>query len=869
MSSSSLIESGRQSKITITRSEESNQEEEENITENGNAEKIVVNKIENKSSEQTREEEEETKSKLSSNNSSSLINGEQLIVEGNEFNDSESIGSNIDPNKEFKLKAIKSTAKEQYLENDKTLKSFIERLKKLYNDAIISPEDVTKINNLENGGIPDRLSFDAALNEIVLHFNEMENNYSTDITSLRQDLTILRKDKEVKIREWKERYDKLQSRWNETMANLDDLQFEKEELRKERDSLFFMKKSISNTESENISMSDMWKSFKQSKEFKDTMVKQKLEHIKSFFNNLLLAMTETLASQIGIIYIFQPKTNELRSFSIANNIGNSNEKNIKKIVIPSNQGITGDVFSKGIPVNAFDSYSYKRFNKTIDRMAGIKTKTVVSYPLFSQKKNATIGVLEMLNKTNGKEQFDIQDEARMTEFSFIISHLIDSEIDYFQNIGSRSRKPSNNNSVEGSSPREDKKKMLKSGRHKSTTRVVDGNDDSELGVIEKLREKNDSLIPKDIEDYIKKLEACWRRAVGETAQLRNTYTKSERELSEKQNRISFLDKKVTELEHLAEELKTKLISETKDHKALKNEWKTKESELKQEVEEYKRTSQQLMAEQAKRGKEDNTKTLNLPISSANSLSRTYVNVADKKIELPYLDMKHQNKKVIISLSPKKEPSSNTLLSNNTPVSDSVESTNNNNNLEIERQKHNEEIPQTKNAFVPVFSNAVINTLISLPPLFHELFVQLPIAAVLLTKKHRIWRVNTKFTSLVECTNEQTLIGLHFSDICVGIDEESLPKLLQFDIVQGLGITKCEEVGNLLIGGSSSTFSTITPNHNENNQKKRVFVKVNAHIGKIGLSGQKFVTTTSTNVPPKVMKAPFYCILLYKVKSQNN
>ncbi|CAK0818227.1 unnamed protein product [Prorocentrum cordatum] len=70
--------------------------------------------------------------------------------------------------------------------------------------------------------------------------------------------------------------------------------------------------------------------------------------------------------------------------------------------IPFGAGIAGHVAMTGDTVIIDDAYADARFNKTIDRKTGFRTRTVLCAPLKARK-GGVIGVVQLINKTHSSE----------------------------------------------------------------------------------------------------------------------------------------------------------------------------------------------------------------------------------------------------------------------------------------------------------------------------------------------------------------------------------------------------------------------------------------------------------------------------------
>jgi diguanylate cyclase (GGDEF)-like protein len=78
----------------------------------------------------------------------------------------------------------------------------------------------------------------------------------------------------------------------------------------------------------------------------------------------------------------------------------SAKKSIKKLRLKPGEGIAGWVAKRGVPLVVSDVVKDRRFSKRIDQQSGFMTKSVMCAPIISKDK--TLGVLEVINKKDGK-----------------------------------------------------------------------------------------------------------------------------------------------------------------------------------------------------------------------------------------------------------------------------------------------------------------------------------------------------------------------------------------------------------------------------------------------------------------------------------
>lgn len=110
-------------------------------------------------------------------------------------------------------------------------------------------------------------------------------------------------------------------------------------------------------------------------------------------SRLIEITTESLEAYRGTVFLHDKDTNELYSRAALGNL-------IQEIRIPIHQGIVGNVFVTGQPVNIDDAYADARFNPEMDKKTGYKTRNVLAVPIKT-KDRQIVGVIQLLNKKSG------------------------------------------------------------------------------------------------------------------------------------------------------------------------------------------------------------------------------------------------------------------------------------------------------------------------------------------------------------------------------------------------------------------------------------------------------------------------------------
>ncbi len=96
-----------------------------------------------------------------------------------------------------------------------------------------------------------------------------------------------------------------------------------------------------------------------------------------------------------------------------------------EIRIPKGSGIAGAVAASGEPLNIPDVYEDPRFDPTVDRKTGYRTRGVLCTPLFDDG-GRVFGVAQVLNKAGGSKAFDAVDLKRFQAFAEKMGVILES-----------------------------------------------------------------------------------------------------------------------------------------------------------------------------------------------------------------------------------------------------------------------------------------------------------------------------------------------------------------------------------------------------------------------------------------------------------
>ncbi len=125
------------------------------------------------------------------------------------------------------------------------------------------------------------------------------------------------------------------------------------------------------------------------------------ETLDEMLEILVDMITKEVNADRGTIFLNDEGTGELYS-----RVAHGNFQ--REIRILNNTGIAGHVFQTGESTLVEDAYSDERFNRSIDKQTGYKTKSILCVPIRTVREDI-IGVAQILNKGDG--QFTEQDRA--------------------------------------------------------------------------------------------------------------------------------------------------------------------------------------------------------------------------------------------------------------------------------------------------------------------------------------------------------------------------------------------------------------------------------------------------------------------------
>lgn len=116
-------------------------------------------------------------------------------------------------------------------------------------------------------------------------------------------------------------------------------------------------------------------------------------HLDVLFSRIMAAATQLLNAERSTLFLYDATKDELWS-QVAEGAGQ------KEIRIPSRAGIAGAAFTEAEMLVVPDAYADARFNRSVDRQSGFRTRNILAVPIID-KAGERLGVVQILNKHGG------------------------------------------------------------------------------------------------------------------------------------------------------------------------------------------------------------------------------------------------------------------------------------------------------------------------------------------------------------------------------------------------------------------------------------------------------------------------------------
>eukprot|EP00818_Percolomonas_sp_WS_P000099 CAMPEP_0117434822 /NCGR_PEP_ID=MMETSP0759-20121206/150_1 /TAXON_ID=63605 /ORGANISM="Percolomonas cosmopolitus, Strain WS" /LENGTH=895 /DNA_ID=CAMNT_0005226323 /DNA_START=373 /DNA_END=3060 /DNA_ORIENTATION=- len=659
------------------------------------------------------------------------------------------------------------------------------------------------------------LELDELLEEMQTHVVTIRDAHNEKNLALRIELDKVREHHEEKIQEWSQRYEKVQKRWKNLMNEMRNLQYQKEEIRQERDLLLCEHKQ----------------NFRKKALLRGEPTDDEKKAVKEFFiqtiHEILTAVKSTLGAERGSVFVYDHPTDELVSLALVPDMLSGEE-----IRVPSNKGIVGDVFTKGRALNILNAYKDNRFYKNIDQKTGYVTRVMLAYPLISKNTGTTIGCIQLINKEKGV--FTIEDEARMSQFVYVISRMFDcvqSFYDFGSGGGSVGYGGDDNMTDSQTSSLINVKRI---GEKESAT-------NSEIGFLQ----KHGALIPKYIEDFIHKLHKCWRIAVDESGKFQNKIAKLKQDKMEQDNYIRELRKELEKKRVLIESLNKTIVAfsrETLINQAMNFSGKEGSGEAQFQIGRMKQMHKRLQ------DLDENLMDNGLsPISEASNVMSGF-NASNGGGISPSRRKRSSDSGTGGSVSLPMLHSDSHRYSRTSPQSSSAQ------HYRTLFGQNNQQPGKGRMDFSGTdgahLSNLRMRSshFLTEGALFGDVFESNPLPMLLLSTSYHVCACNRQFCRQLNY-RPRDLIGIMFQNVLFKIDVDMLPRMLQFEYVESISVKrrpqKSDVQGTSKLGMGSC-------------------VKMDVYISQIGKEGMAFKLAK----PSRVVNAPLYVLTFMKSGSSS-
>ena len=127
--------------------------------------------------------------------------------------------------------------------------------------------------------------------------------------------------------------------------------------------------------------------------------------LMQLLNEVVEAGKDVLLAERGSLWIYNPPGNDLVLKVPMNG---------PPVRVPAGHGLVGECLESRQIINVTEAYADPRFNDTVDRAMGYRTRSILSIPLLGRR-GEPVGVMQLLNKTGG--EFHRNDEILATSLA--------------------------------------------------------------------------------------------------------------------------------------------------------------------------------------------------------------------------------------------------------------------------------------------------------------------------------------------------------------------------------------------------------------------------------------------------------------------
>jgi sigma-B regulation protein RsbU (phosphoserine phosphatase) len=133
--------------------------------------------------------------------------------------------------------------------------------------------------------------------------------------------------------------------------------------------------------------------------------------LTDILNVIIDAMRDTLNADRATVFEFDPSTNELFT-SVAHGMETKPGQSAappRVIRVPATAGLAGECAQSRRIINVPDAYADARFNQSVDKQTGYRTRSILTIPLLGHD-GELVGVAQVLNKRESPGMFTAEDE---------------------------------------------------------------------------------------------------------------------------------------------------------------------------------------------------------------------------------------------------------------------------------------------------------------------------------------------------------------------------------------------------------------------------------------------------------------------------
>jgi len=111
---------------------------------------------------------------------------------------------------------------------------------------------------------------------------------------------------------------------------------------------------------------------------------------RAFLGGLVDLCAQATDAERCTVYVVDRERRELRA-EAAHRLG-------LELQLPFGRGLAGHVAATGETINVPDAYADPRFDSSVDQVSGYRTANILAVPVWDERGDAPVGVIQVLNK---------------------------------------------------------------------------------------------------------------------------------------------------------------------------------------------------------------------------------------------------------------------------------------------------------------------------------------------------------------------------------------------------------------------------------------------------------------------------------------